>query len=184
MTNPSTDQRRPEEKIKVFISHRHEDKETADALLQALISIGIPKSNIYSSSNAKTKTKAGYKYKEDLVKFLWECHVVFFLYSSPEKDWSYCSYEIGVANEESVETKIIPILLANQDSPSFIQDVQAIKVKGDQELTKAEFFELINNCFGIFGDVAVKLGCGFKISHVNFLINWGVVILLWRPSRF
>lgn len=92
----------------IFISHRQKDQALANALSQELQKWGILEANIFNSSRAETAGTVGSGIQDEVLRAV-KCTDLFLLiYSQPNEDWWWCSYELGAANsKESKQTSTV-----------------------------------------------------------------------------
>lgn len=83
------------ERGKIFISHRHEDRDVADMLTDFFVNTGIPNSMIFCSSlpGNDVRENIGMEVKENLD----ESRVIILLLSKDYYDSAYCLNEAGIA---------------------------------------------------------------------------------------
>src|SRR3954469_13555934 len=88
----------PEGKPLLFISHLHEDKTIADILRTFVISRTANQVTVFQSSSATAEgLRAGGPLNNQLMNILWKADVFILLYTRPNQDWSFCTWEYGVA---------------------------------------------------------------------------------------
>jgi len=119
--------------IKIFISHRHSDKEIADVLTNHLIYWGVDREEIFQSSSAGYGAEKGRSLTEQLKKAVHESKVVFLIYTFEEADWSYCMWEAGLA--EGIESTNVIVIQCKLDTPKLFRD--KVNVKLEQEDIRA-----------------------------------------------
>lgn len=133
--------------IKIFISHRHADKEIADVLRKHLIYWEIPSEEIFQSSSSMVSApEAGRGLTEQLVKAVQESKLVFLIYTFEEADWSYAMWEVGLA-EGDASTNVVVIQCSKVDFPKVFKgrvhvklELEAIRTFVKQFHTKDGFF--------------------------------------------
>lgn len=86
-----------DDKLSIFISHRHEDKKLADVFREQLNEWTQKKCHITQSSDPRSGIPGGRNLIEEIQKALRKTHLLIFLYTVPEADWSYCMFECGIA---------------------------------------------------------------------------------------
>ena len=95
----------------VFISHKHADEKIAEAIADCVRTItgGHTTVHVSSSSDYEHSGISG-ALKTQLADRLKRAGIVILLYTSKEQDWSFCSWECGVAlDPDTPDTKIIGI---------------------------------------------------------------------------
>ena len=138
-----------EDKPLLFISHRHEDKTIADVLRTFIISRTANRVSVFQSSSAAAEgAHAGGPLNKQLMDVLWQTDVYIWLYTDPTKDWSYCSWEYGVALDDH-KPDARPILFQFSDRhPGLFADQLRVDVRKREDiekftmdlLTAADFF--------------------------------------------
>jgi hypothetical protein len=133
----------------LFISHKHENVKIADVLRDWVeMSTGGSVEVFQSSSDQATFPRAGSDLKQELKNALWHAGAFVMLYTYPHLDWSYCTFEYGVANSStSPDTRMIllqccdnvPPLFAGQTSIN-LRDSGDVKKFVKQFLTDPKFF--------------------------------------------
>jgi hypothetical protein len=147
----------------LFISHRHADREIADAIRQFVTERSGGRIAVFQSSSAEAddRPQVGRELQKELKHHLWEATVVVLVYTSSEEDWSYCMWECGVATLEAPETRII-VLQCGSQPPQVYSD--AVRVKA-QDLTSVQNFvsEFLTS-EGFFPDYGEAIAPGFAPS--------------------
>lgn len=116
-------------KLKIFISHRHDDMKYADVIRTELLDWGLSNEQIHQSSSSQAEGPTmGKELIKSLKEFLHACHLVIFVYTRDEYDWSWCAYEIGVAEDPQVHTAIVTYLVF-ADIPDFQKDKLGVKIE-------------------------------------------------------
>jgi len=93
----------------VFISHKHADHAIATAIRSFVNEQSRGTLRVFQSSDATaTGPKVAKELNPELQKALWEAKAVILVYTTTDKDWSYCMWECGVATTPgSPDTRII-----------------------------------------------------------------------------
>ncbi len=108
----------------IFISHRHDDKPIADVFNRHFQLWGISQNEIFQSSDQRGGLAIGDTLTEGLRAALSKARMVLLIYTSQEKDWSWCMYECGVAtnpDDNTQSTKVI-VFRTGQDVPAVFKD--------------------------------------------------------------
>jgi len=119
--------------FRIFISHRHSDKEIAEVLTRHLTFWGISRKEIFQSSTAGQGAEKGRSLTDQLKKAVHESKVVFLIYTFEETDWSYCMWEVGLA--EGDESTNVIVLQCKLETPKLFRD--KVNVKLEQEDIRA-----------------------------------------------
>ena len=126
----------------IFISHRHDDAELASVVKGALLRLSIPQSSIFMSSDAKTGVKPGSKIDEKIWKRIRNTDLFLFIYTLPEENWSYCTYELGlVIGKDTKETNVVVLSLCGH-SPKMLSGKKHIDLRSDTAIR--EFVRLLH----------------------------------------
>lgn len=135
-------------KIKIFISHRHDDKQIADVINNNLQLWGISKNSIYQSSAAGGGGPTfGEDLNENLRNALDEAEVVFLVYTFNDWDWSYCMYECGLGtNPKKPNTRII-IFQTTKDIPEVLKNQIRVNITPENIYRFTEQFHKLENFF-------------------------------------
>ncbi len=134
--------------MKIFISHRHDDKKIADVINNNLQLWGISENSIYQSSAAAGGGPTfGEDLNENLRNALDEAEVVFLVYTFSDMDWSYCMYECGLAtNPKQPNTKII-VFQTTEDIPKVLENQIRVKITPENLYRFTEQFHKDKNFF-------------------------------------
>lgn len=85
--------------IRIFLSHRHGDKEIADTVRKNLEDWGITHEQIFQSSEAEHGPTIGENLETELKEALYQAKLVLLTFTHADQDWSYCTWECGVATD-------------------------------------------------------------------------------------
>jgi hypothetical protein len=139
----------PEGKPLLFISHLHEDKTIADILRTFVISRTANQVAVYQSSSSTAEgPHAGEPLNKQLMSVLWKTDVFILLHTRPDQDWSYCTWEYGVALDDH-EPDAKAILFQFSDKyPRMFADLVRVDVRKQDNivnftkdlLTGSDFF--------------------------------------------
>lgn len=115
--------------ISIFISHRHTDRQIAEAINKNLQLWGIPQKSIYQSSAAGgAGPRIGGTLTEDLKDALYRANAVLLVYTFADQDWSYCMWECGVATDPKSQSTKIVVFKTTDDIPKVFQDTILIGI--------------------------------------------------------
>jgi hypothetical protein len=106
----------------LFISHKHDDREIANTVARFVRDITGGQVKVFVSSNPEFEgPRVGKELNKELKKALWNAGVVILIYTSDDKDWSWCMWECGLAEDpESPDTKVV-VLQCLRDKPKVFQ---------------------------------------------------------------
>ena len=102
----------------LFISHKETDESVATVVSEFITDVAQARIDIFQSSNPDFKgPSSGADLNESLKEALGKAEMVLLIYTSADKDWSYCMWELGVATDPaSTKTKVI-IFQCGKDAP-------------------------------------------------------------------
>lgn len=133
--------------IKIFISHRHADKKIADVLRQHLIFWEVSKREIFQSSAAGYGAEAGHFLTDKLAEAVQQSKLVFLIYTFEEANWSYCMWEVGLAEGDASTKLVVLQCRPDEDVPDVFKgrvhvklELEAIRAFVNDFHTKADFF--------------------------------------------
>ena len=123
---------------KIFISHRHKEREIASIIHDALISWHFKDEDIYYSSEPiKTHTLSGDDLSASIAKAVNEVKLFILVYTMDEGNWDWVMHESGLAidpssdiNGEQPNTRIV-IFQCFEDEPKIL--TPKLKVRIDEE---------------------------------------------------
>lgn len=105
------------DEVKIFISHCHDDAALAQVLQDTLVDWGLNRDQVWRSSDPASGVVQGNEIPDDIKKFLFSCNLVLYVYTSSEKNWEWCSWEIGIAEEPSHLTRIVTFQVLDDQAP-------------------------------------------------------------------
>lgn len=115
----------------IFICHRHDEEHIADVINKHLQLWGIPKKDIFQSSDAKGGAHIGATLDDELKKALSKANLLIFIYTHGVHDWSYCTWECGLATDLTRENTNIVVFECTRESPSMFQPRVRVRVTQD-----------------------------------------------------
>ncbi|HEX4951121.1 MAG TPA: toll/interleukin-1 receptor domain-containing protein [Blastocatellia bacterium] len=112
----------------LFISHKHEDRLIAEQVANFVRSITGGQVDVYLSSNPEfAGPRVGKNLNDELRSALWRAGIVVLIYTAEDKDWSWCMWECGLAEDRnSPDTKVV-VLQCLQDKPKVFQSGLHVK---------------------------------------------------------
>ncbi|MCA1606487.1 MAG: toll/interleukin-1 receptor domain-containing protein [Acidobacteria bacterium] len=120
----------PPAKPLLFISHRHEDKTVADVLRSFIVTRTANRVDVFQSSSAEAiGPKVGGPLNKALMDVIWTADVFLLLYTSKNKDWSYCTWEYGVALDDHAPDARPVLLQFSDDFPDLFADQVRVDVR-------------------------------------------------------
>src|SRR5262249_23311671 len=107
----------------LFISHKHDDRLIGEQVAAFVRSITGGQVDVFLSSNPAFKgPRVGKSLNDELRRALWLAGVVILIYTSDDKDWSYCMWECGIADEANSPSTKVVVLQCLKDKPKVFQD--------------------------------------------------------------
>lgn len=106
----------------LFISHKHDDKDIAKEVAEFVRTITGGSVDVFLSSDPDFEgPRVGKPLNQELKDALWRAGVVILIYTSQDKDWSYCMWECGLADDaNSPDTKVV-VLQCLPDKPQVFE---------------------------------------------------------------
>lgn len=141
--------RPPDQKPRLFISHRHDDSDIADVVRSFINSRSGGRVAVFQSSSSMADgPRIGRQLNKELMTNLWQANLLVLLYTAPDQDWSYCMWECGVALDPSSPITRIVLFQCSGTSPSLFADQVRVNVRNlvdiqkftNEFLTSPDFF--------------------------------------------
>ena len=123
---------------KIFLSHKQQFVQQADALHAALL-VGVPGATVFQSEDIDK----GEEWRKAVNEALGDAKCFILLYGSPEHDWSWCFYEAGRFLRKGRKPRPVASLRPNiVEIPSPLAYIQGINEKQDdiRKWLKGSFF--------------------------------------------
>lgn len=114
--------------ISIFISHRTADRDIADKVRECLEGFGVPESQIFQSTSAKSGIPDGDNIKETLRQRIRKTDVFILIYTTPDQDWSYCMWELGIATASDTRPTRVVCFSCASEPPKLMVDSKVIKI--------------------------------------------------------
>lgn len=128
-------------KVTVFISHLHEDAALAQVLQDTLLEWGLHREQVWLSSDPASGVKPGDSISDDIKAALFESNLVLYVFTGSEKNWEWCSWEIGLAEERTHPTRIVTFQILDDSVPKIRPDSLRVKInRKDIESFVRKFF--------------------------------------------
>ncbi|MDJ0724903.1 MAG: TIR domain-containing protein [Prochloraceae cyanobacterium] len=147
----------------LFISHKTDDIKIADAVTKFVRGVTGGGVDVFQSTNPQFEgPRIGKELNKELEDALWRAGIVLLVYTSEEKDWSWCMWECGIAIEpNSPDTKVV-VLQCLKDEPKIFSGMIRIQAWDKSSLEgfakrflDADFFP--NNSKAVTGLKEVEL---------------------------
>ncbi len=126
----------------LFISHKHDDEAIASKVAKFVRTITGGQVDVYQSSTPEFEgPRVGKPLKDELRDALWRTDVVILVYTSQDKDWSWCMWECGLATVPDSPNTAIIVLRCLPDKPAvFEEEVHALAWDEDSMVSLAYRF--------------------------------------------
>jgi TIR domain len=114
----------PDDKFRVFISHKHEDHEFAATVANSLQSVSTAVECFVSGSDIS----AGTDWNREIRDALKRSHLLVLLFTNPTKGWDWCLYEAGLftrLDEESVHA-VVSLFHPDGSAPRVLKNLQGV----------------------------------------------------------
>jgi hypothetical protein len=120
-----------EQKPRIFISHRFDDKPIADVIRRNLARWGFD--DIYQAGAPGAGPRVGDSLTDELRDVLEDVDLVILVYTFTDEDWSWCMWECGLATHprQANATRVVVFQCSRYDSPR--QFAQQVNVEVDTE---------------------------------------------------
>src|SRR5262245_31700108 len=121
----------------IFISHKHVDRNIADAVREFVRQTSRNEVAVYQSSSGESEgPELGRPLTEQLKNALWKAGIVILIYTSEDQDWQWCMWECGVAtNPNSPDTRVI-VFQCSPETPRVFQDQVRVNARNKDDLLK------------------------------------------------
>ncbi|HEY7044339.1 MAG TPA: toll/interleukin-1 receptor domain-containing protein [Nocardioidaceae bacterium] len=119
--------RPPDDRFRIFISHKHEDHALALATHQALESL-TPTVECFVSG---VDIVAGSDWNREIRTQLAQSHLLVLLFTQPTQTWDWCLYETGLFTrfEADEVTAVVSIFSADSGAPRVLANLQGVEAR-------------------------------------------------------
>jgi len=133
----------------LFISHKHADEKIASVIRRFIISRSGGRVDVFQSSSYSGRVpQIGRSLNHELMKVLVEVGAVILVYTSADHDWSYCTWECGVAMDPSTPDTRIMVFQCGNRAPAVFADQVRVNIRNlvdiqkfaKEFLTSSDFF--------------------------------------------
>lgn len=92
-----------QDEVKVFLSHRTDDKPIADTIQKYLKKCGVKEKHIFYSSTTDEgqRPSAGQPLEPAIARALYESNLFILVYTQADEDWQWCMYELGLSQDSN-----------------------------------------------------------------------------------
>lgn len=121
----------------LFISHKHENQDIASVLREFVeVHTGGAVEVYQSSSEQASGPRLGFSLTQELKSALWRASAFILIYTTPDREWSYCMYEYGVANNpKSPDTRML-LLRCCEATPALFAGQVTVNARSREEVEK------------------------------------------------
>lgn len=115
------------ESVRIFVSHKHEDRDIANSIKEDLESYAADKLELFVSGKNLT---LGGDYLAEIKAELRRSDLLLLLFTAPAKDWDWCLFEAGMFTpliSENERRRIISIHPPNGNGPSPLNNLHGVK---------------------------------------------------------
>ena len=121
----------------IFISHKHADKDIALAVAKWVSEATDFNMDVFLSSHESFKgPRFGREINKELRAALWRCDVLILIYTTEDREWSYCMWECGVANDASSPETTMLVFQFSDDVPRVLAGTNLVDARRPEELRK------------------------------------------------
>jgi hypothetical protein len=133
----------------IFISHKHADKDIALTVAQWVQDATDYNMDVYLSSHESFKgPRFGREINKELRTALWNCDALILIYTTEDREWSYCLWECGVANDQASPDTTMIVFQFSDDMPKVLTGTNRVDARQASDIRKfsaqlftdAEFF--------------------------------------------
>jgi len=110
------------EKLRIFISHKHDDHDCAAQLAQAIDSLSDRIKCFVSGSDLV----AGSDWNAEIRSQLLVSHLLILVFTEPSKNWDWCLYEAGLFNSLGDEHSVVCLYRPQGASPRPLSTLQGV----------------------------------------------------------
>lgn len=119
----------------VFISHKHSDRKIATVLAKFIRAESNKIIRIFMSSDPRFKgVRLGEEISEELKTTLADCDVFLLVYTSPENDWGWCTWEWGVASHPLSKKTTMMVLQCGPEAPNVHAASRRVDCRDEDEV--------------------------------------------------
>lgn len=113
------------EKFRIFISHKHDDHDSAAGLAEALDGLSDKIKCFVSGSDLA----AGSDWNAEIRAQLMTSHLLLLVFTEPSKNWDWCLYEAGLFTSLGDEHSVVCLYRPKGASPRPLKTLQGVQVE-------------------------------------------------------
>ncbi len=106
----------------VFLSHKHQDQKLADVVRSFIEERTLGQVEVFQSSEFGAGLRIGRVLDDELLDKLFRSEVLILLYTTDQRDWSFCMWECGVALDPETRDTEILVFQCTDDVPDPFED--------------------------------------------------------------
>ena len=115
-------------KLSVFISHRHVDKAIADLFREAFDRWSNGEIDVYQSSSAEHASKISADLDESIAAAIANASIVLLIYTEAPGDMDWCMYECGLAQDPRSRTTKVAVFHTTPEPPDPLDGLIAMRL--------------------------------------------------------
>lgn len=137
----------------VFISHKHDDRDIAAKVAKWVQEATDFNMDVFLSSHEGFKgPRFGREINKELRSALWRSDALILIYTTDDREWSYCMWECGVANDASSPETTVIVFQFSDDVPRVLGGTNLVDARKPADIrrftsqffTDPEFFPSLN----------------------------------------
>jgi len=134
---PARDKGNGQSQPRLFISHRHSDREIADVIRGFVTYQSGNDVVVHQSSSSDAQApKIGRNVNRELTTWLWKTDVLVLIYTDYDRDWDYCMWECGVATHSESEDTSVIVLQCGRERPRVFADQVAVDIRDPEKIRR------------------------------------------------
>lgn len=124
-----------QDKFRIFVSHKHADKELANLVDHRLTSLAPDLIECWVSGQDIT---AGMDWDREIKQQLAVSHLLILLFTTPAQEWDWCLFEVGLFTrfEASGDSAVVCLYDPDGAPPGPLKQVQGVRADADDLVTK------------------------------------------------
>ncbi len=124
-----------QDKFRIFISHKHADKELANLLDGALVSLAPDLIECWVSGQDIT---VGMDWEREIKETLAQSHLLVLLFTTPAQQWDWCLFEVGLFTrfDATEDSSVVCIYDPAGSPPGPLAHVQGVRAEAGDLVSK------------------------------------------------
>jgi hypothetical protein len=154
----------------LFISHKHADGKIAEVLAQFIEERSAAKIKIHLSSSPDFQgPRFGPALNAQLRDALWKTELLILLYTSSDRDWSYCMWECGMAAHPQSPNTTVIVFQCGAEIPSPFPDVLRVNARDLKHIKR--FLDQLLRDPATFSNNAAAIAPEYRDAHIENFAN-------------